>query len=168
MKTYTILKVFHYSNFFPCICSIKDTNIFEGTFSFDDSCKYTIDEESCVNKLFGFCFGLFGIHKNSIRFGWTYNEPMNSIFIWSYYYKDGKLHKNKIFSCNINEKHNYKIELHRISSVLGNYTFRFLIDNNEVYGFQELNNLNNKCLLTLGPYFGGNTRAPHKMKIFKH
>ena len=47
---------------------------------FADNCKYEIDEKSCVNKLYGFCLGLFGVHKNSIRFGWTYNKETDGLF----------------------------------------------------------------------------------------
>jgi hypothetical protein len=53
-------------------------------------------EKSCVNKLFGFCFG-FGVHKNSARFGWTYNKETNKIDIWCYFYNDGKLTKKSVF-----------------------------------------------------------------------
>ena len=165
MKKYTIFKGCHYSNFIPSFHCTKDYAVFEGTYSFDENCKYQIDEDSCVNKLFGFCFGL-GVHKNSVRFGWSYNKPVNSIYIWSYYYKNGKLNKKKVFSCNTNEYHNYKIEVNRISKSLGNYTFRLLVDNNVVLDFQELQS-NKTFITTLGPYFGGHTRAPHKMIIRK-
>ena len=165
MDKYTILKGCHYSNFIPNFHKITSSMVFQNTFIFDKSCVYEIDEPSCVNKLFGFCFG-FGVHKNSIRFGWTYNKELNCIWVFGYFYKSGKLCKTKIFSCNLDEEHTYKIELNRISSVLGNYTFRFLIDGKEVTDFQEIQS--NSCFITtLGPYFGGNTRAPHKMKIIK-
>lgn len=164
MKKFTILKNCHYSNFFPGIRLTREWWSIEKVFRFDQSCKYEIEEESCVNKLFGFCFGLFGVHKNSVRFGWTYNKLVNSIYIWSYYYKNGKLNKKKVFSCNTNEYHTYKIEINRISKSLGNYTFRLLVDNNVVLDFQELQS-NETFITTLGPYFGGHTRAPHKMIV---
>ena len=165
MKTYKIYKGCHYSNFFPRIQLIYQVNHLSqgGRIVFDESCKYEIAEASCVNKLFGFCFG-FGVHKNSVRFGWTYNAPTNQIYIWSYFYINGKLHKKKIFSCELNEEHTYKIEVHKISSELGHYTFRFLIDGKENGDFEKIQS--DKCFITtLGPYFGGNTRAPHTMKI---
>ena len=166
MDKYTILKGCHYSNFIPSFHKIEDSLFFTNTFSFDNSCKYEIDEPSCVNKLCGFCFGLFGVHKNSIRFGWTYEKETNLIYIWSYFYKNGKLHKKKIFSCDFDDGHIYTIELHRISSKFGKYKFRFLIDAKEIGDFEEIQS--NSCFVTtLGPYFGGNTRAPHKMKIIK-
>ena len=162
---YVILKGCHYSNFIPKFKSIKDDMLFSGTFLFDKSCEYEINEESCVNKLFGFCFG-FGVHENSVRFGWTYNKYVNNIYIWAYFYVNGKLHKKNIFSCCLNVEHTYQIELHRISSKLGNYTFRLLIDGKAYDGFKSIQS--DSCFVTtLGPYFGGKTRAPHKIKIIK-
>lgn len=165
IKKYIVRKHCHYSNFFPSFLKIKDSMEFKWTVKFTDSCKYEIDEPSCVNKLFGFCFG-FGVHKNSVRFGWTYNKDINCIYLWSYFYRNGKLHKDKIYTSNLNVEHTYKIEIHRISSTLGNYTFRFLVDGEEVSGFEEIQS--DCCFLTtLGVYFGGNTRAPHKIIVEK-
>lgn len=159
----TIFKGCHYSTFIPWFKRTSSYFYMERTIAFDESCKYSIDEPSCVNKLFGFCFG-FGVHKNSIRFGWTYNEYVNSIYIWSYIYKNGVLTKNKIASLNVGEQHTYRIEVNRISEVLGDYTFRFLIDGNEVSLFSDMRS--SACFLTtLGFYFGGKSRAPHKMFI---
>lgn len=158
-KKYTILKGFHYSNFFPRFFLLTDLMSQKGTIVFDESCKYEIEEESCVNKLFGYCFG-FGVHKNSARFGWTYNKEMNEIFIWKYVYVNGKLYKNKIFSCEINLEHNYCLR----SSKNGNKVHVEFIIDNEVLDRVDIPS-SSFFVTTLGPYFGGHTRAPHKIVI---
>ena len=171
MKTYTIHKGCHYSNFIPRIQLLSQVTYLSqsGCIVFDESCKYQIDEASCVNKLFGFCFG-FGVHKNSIRFGWTYNAPTNQIYIWKYFYIDGKLEKEKIFACEIGEEHFYEIKVDKSINFPNMYFVTLKIDNKRVFPnvgtYESMCIETNKCFITtLGPYFGGNTRAPHTMKI---
>lgn len=169
MKTYTIHKGCHYSNFIPRIQLLSQVNYLShhGCIVFDESCKYEIDEASCVNKLFGFCFG-FGVHKNSVRFGWTYNAPTNQIYIWKYFYIDGQLEKEKIFACEVGEAHFYEIKVDKANNDEGTYFITLKIDNQKVYPVNYLYDAmkSNKCFITtLGPYFGGKTRAPHAMKI---
>ena len=169
MKTYKIYKGCHYSNFFPRIQLISQVNklLQSGNLVFDESCKYEIDESSCVNKLFGFCFG-FGVHKNSVRFGWTYNAPTNQIYIWKYFYIDGKLEKEKIFACEVDEPHSYEILVNKSYNAENKYFITLKIDNQKVYPVDNFYSTikSDKCFITtLGPYFGGNTRAPHTMKI---
>ena len=86
-----IIKGFHYSTFFPKIYRFRSENKKSVQVKFDKSCAYKIDEKSCVNKLWGFSVGLFGVHKNSYRFGWTYEN--DKIIIWTYSYINGKLQK---------------------------------------------------------------------------
>ena len=169
MKTYKIYKGCHYSNFFPRIQLISQVNklLQSGNLVFDESCKYEIDESSCVNKLFGFCFG-FGVHKNSVRFGQTYNAPTNQIYIWKYFYIDGKLEKEKIFACEVGEPHSYEILVNKSYNAENKYFITLKIDNQKVYPVDNfyITIKSDKCFITtLGPYFGGNTRAPHTMKI---
>jgi hypothetical protein len=90
MRLY-ILKNWHYSTFFPRICKVKGIKTVK--IKFDRSCAYNINEKSCVNKLWGFSSGLFGVHKNSYRFGWTYDSVSDKIVIWAYIYRNGKLFK---------------------------------------------------------------------------
>ena len=169
MKTYIIRKGCHYSNFFPRIQLLSQVNYLShhGCIVFDESCKYEIDEASCVNKLFGFCFG-FGVHKNSIRFGWTYNAPTNQIYVGKYFYINGKLEKEKIFACELGEAHFYEILVDKANNAKDTYFITLKIDNKKVYPLNDEypKIRSNKCFITtLGPYFGGNTRAPHTMKI---
>ena len=173
MKTYKIYKGCHYSNFFPRIQLLSKVSYMSqsGCIVFDESCKYEIAETSCVNKLFGFCFG-FGVHENSIRFGWTYNAPTNQIYIWKYFYINGKLEKEKIFACEIGESNFYEILANKSNNVKNEYLVTLKINNKKVYPLNDsLDDYytkvqSTKCFITtLGPYFGGNTRAPHTMKI---
>ena len=163
MKTYTIPKFCHYSNFFPKFYCLNKPQIkLTWKVKFTESCKYEINEKSCVNKLFGFCFGL-GVHKNSLRFGWTYNKETNNIFIWHYDYSKGRLMKLKLYSCDINEEHEYKVILRKQNN---DYIGGLVIDGNEESAMR-FENITSKFITTLGPYFGGETRAPHKIIIEK-
>lgn len=167
IKTYTILKGCHYSNFIPCLKFIDDEMKFQSIYSFDKSCAYSISEKSCVNKLFGFCFG-FGVHEDSVRFGWTYNEDIDKIVIWKYIYDKGILHKHNLCNISLNTEHTFTIKLRRAGAA-ENYRFMYVVDlyiDGYLYDVHTLSS-NKLILTTLGPYFGGNTRAPHKMKIFK-
>lgn len=161
MKKYTIHKNCHYSNFFPAFKCVKSIDCIKKIFKFQDNCAYNITEKSCVNKLFGFCFG-FGVHKNSVRFGWTYSKADELIHIWRYYYKDGKLNKKEIFTTNLSKSHEYCLLINKIAN--NEYQIVFMIDD-EVKCDSII--FKSKCpfITTLGPYFGGNTRAPHKMEI---
>ena len=78
-----IIKGFHYSTFLPRIYKPGITKTVK--VKFDKSCAYNIGEKSCVNKLWGFSVGLFGVHKNSYRFGWTYEE--DKIIIWKFKFR---------------------------------------------------------------------------------
>ena len=147
-----IFKGFHYSTFFPKIyrfCSEHKKSI---QVKFDKSCAYKIDEKSCVNKLWGFSIGLFGVHDNSYRFGWTYDN--DKIVIWVYSYINGKLQKEKLTECEFDKEYQCSISIN--DKVIFNF--------NGVTKEKQLSSTK-KFLLELGFYFGGKTRAPKNMKI---
>lgn len=147
-----ILKGFHYSTFFPKIYRFCSENKKSIRVKFDKSCAYKIDEKSCVNKLWGFSIGVFGVHKNSYRFGWTYEN--DKIVIWVYSYINGKLQKEKLTECEFDKEYECSISIN--DKVIFNF--------NGVTKEKELRSIKN-FLLELGFYFGGNTRAPKNMKI---
>ena len=151
MKLY-ILKHCHYSTFLPKFYKFKDFKK-SISVSFNKSCLYEIEEESCVNKLWGFACGL-GIHKNSVRFGWS--AVGDKIQIWIYTYINGKLTKEKAILCDLNTNYVFSIEIN-------NNNVLFYIDN------QLIKVIHLECdptfLTELGFYFGGKSRAPHKMWI---
>lgn len=162
MKNYKIFRWCHYAvNFLPRILKLKDKQIFSKTIEFTDSCRYEINEPSCVNKLFGFSFGLFGVHKNSARYGWTYDKETDSIVIWKYIYSNGRLTKHTITSVEICAKTKFELNCQAFDEHI--YRVIFYIDNKEMDSFCFT--VDHKWLLTLGFYFGGNTRAPHTMHV---
>lgn len=160
MKTYWVLRGCHYSNFFPAIKFARKSIRLEQTLVFDKSCVYDIAERSCVNKLFGFCFG-FGVHSNSVRFGWSYDKPTGLITIHRYVYDEGTLYKNFCTRVSIESPHTYRLEANWNGT---SWNVDFIVDERIVaahYGIKA-----HPCFITtLGLYFGGNTRAPHTIKI---
>ncbi len=157
---YKIKKGRHYSNFIPSFICLSDLKVISRDFKFTESCKYEIEEKSCVNKLFGFCFG-FGVHKNSARFGWTYNKETNKIDIWCYFYNDGKLTKKSVFESDINKSHTYEFMINKYDK--NKYKVFFIIDSQVKQNITFESKI--PLITTLGPYFGGNTRAPHDIEI---
>ena len=148
----TILPHFHYSTFVPRI--YKSNTIKSVKIKFDKSCKYSIQERSCVNKLWGFSSGLFGVHKNSYRFGWTYDSVSDKIIIWAYIYRNGKLFKEKLTECNFDVEYTFTMEIKdKVTLTVGTIQKTYEVPKPKSW------------LLELGFYFGGVTRSPHKMKI---
>ena len=164
MSKYIIYKGCHFSTFVPKLIGCKQEDFaINKTVLFEDNCKYSIDEPSCVNKLYGVSFGLFNVHKQSVRFGWSYDGDKDAIQLWSYIYKDNvkKVHKNKLCYIPINRQVSCGIEF--MCTDDGKYIVSFVVDG--VLQYQEVLSFTGKPRLTLGPYFGGNTKAPHKMAI---
>ena len=163
-KTYYVLKGCHYSNFIPCIKRVEERMVFEQMLRFDPSCEYDIDEASCVNKLFGFCFG-FGVHKNSVRFGWAYDKKTGFINIYKYVYEDGQLHKHIAHNIETGNYHIYRILAERKGDNM--WMIDFIIDGQTVATHWCM--YSDACFVTtLGLYFGGNTPAPHTIKINRY
>lgn len=159
-----IFKGFHYSTFLPRIYRIKKYDNISKSVKviFDESCKYDIEEKSCVNKLWGFSMGLFGVHKDSYRFGWTYNKETNKIDIWNYIYINKKLYKHIISSCDFNKEYEFSLYIKELCPELWNVK---LYKDGEMLSAMDIPTDNKRTLLELGFYFGGNTRSPHKMCI---
>lgn len=156
----------HYSNYVPFIKHIKkDQYGIELTWrvKFDESAVYKIDESSCVNKLFGFCFGIMGVHKMSCRIGWSCN-PEGKINIYAYEYISGTLDKHLLATVNTGEWHDYTIRFANDSTAdIAEYS----IDGESKYSKLILGCTYSNWVFGLGPYFGGHTKAPHKITIFK-
>ena len=163
MRTIKIYKGCHYSNALPrfsCARRINSIISSRREVIFTDSCAYEVHEPSLVNKLFGFCFNL-GVHKNSIRFGWTYVPEVSLIYLYAYIYENGKLHKTKIGSCSLNSKHTYEIYF-----AIQTKTVIFYIDRENVFSYKFDASAKLPCFYTsLTPYFGGNTPAPHTISL---
>lgn len=177
MKEYKVLKGWHYCcNFFPYI-KLK-SEIYTGLkyfvyenklVKFTEDSKYDIDEPSAVNKLFGLCYGLFGVHKNSDRLGWRYNKETDLFDIYMYSYVDGVLYKECITSVKSGEMYYYSLEV----TFSDDMNKRNVVINFAPYCepckiIKEVTYTANHrfCLIAeLGLYFGGNTPAPKTIKV---
>lgn len=147
-----ILKKCHYSTFLPKFHRFKDKKK-SIIVSFNKSCLYETEEESCVNKLWGFACG-FGVHKNSFRFGWS--AVGDKIQMWIYTYTNGKLNKQKVMLCDLDTKYKFSLE------IKGHEVLFYI--NDQLLKIKSLK-CNPRFLTELGFYFGGKSRAPHKMWI---
>lgn len=162
MLNIKIFKGCHYSTMPALPDYLSKGWCYDQTIALTDSCKYNVDEPSLVNKLFGLSHGWFAVHRESDRFGWTYNAAMNNFTIYAYYYAGGKLAKRPIRTVEVNEFHTYSITY---NDTLG--TINYYIDD-MLYHSRPAGNTDNffrRFKLTLTPYFGGNSRAPHTMTI---
>ena len=157
-----IFKNCHYSTFIPRIYKKRKHISKVVDVVFTNSCKYTTTEKSLVNKLWGFSCGLFGVHKNSIRFGWTFNDATGLIDIWHYIYTNGKLNKAVLGSVEIGQYCYFRIAMEEKDDNLHNIVLH------SSAGTKEFSNIyipSFRYLWELGFYFGGKMKAPHTMEI---
>lgn len=138
------------------------------TVVFDETCRYSINELSCVNKLFGFTHGLFGVHKESDRIGWTYNADEDTITLWVYSYINSKLHKKSIANVRIGDKVLLRIKSTLLADGKKTRTTSFYMGDALMYTIAECDDAHTlvpQLHIGLGPYFGGNSVAPHTIYI---
>jgi hypothetical protein len=165
MKTIKILKNWHYAiNQLPFLpVYVKKHKTVTRIYQFTDSCRYSIDEPSCVNKLFGWSIGMH--HTNSVRVGWSYDNQTEMIQLWSYYYIGGKLEKKKLCQVNIDED----VKISIASSVVylhGKNTICYdIFINDRVLDMKITDEKIKSFGYTLETYFGGESKAPHKILI---
>lgn len=124
--------------------------------TFTESCKYRLSAENQedVNKIFG--IGFYPYHRmNSVRFGWNYLEK-DFIRIWSYWYLDSVRYCRYMGDVVIGKTYTYTIIPRPYSHnlhVLGRGLSATVPVPSRPLGY------------VLGPYFGGNSVAPHDMEI---
>jgi hypothetical protein len=133
---------------------------------FDRTSQYyhgNIDQYD-INKLFGLSYGLH--HKNSVRFGWrSVGNFSPKIEILSYCYVDGRRVSEEddnlfIAMINIGEWYTY-----RINVCEKDYTFT-IFKNGQTVGRIEIPHRGITWWgYHLYPYFGGNRKAPHDIRI---
>jgi len=133
---------------------------------FDSGAKYyhgDIDQYD-INKLFGLSFGHH--HTNSVRFGWrSLGNLTTSVEILSYCYLNGNRVNEDgqnlfISMVDIGRYYTYRID---ISDKF--YTLTIL-DDKKVIGQKIVYHKPIPCWgYQLYPYFGGNKKAPHDIKI---
>lgn len=132
---------------------------------FDSTCKYdlpgTYDDED-VNKLFGIGYP-WGAHRQSVRFGWHYNQGTGKIRLSAYCYVKGKRKIKAICDvpfftwvrCSITV---FKDEYYLTVADAHNTWFK--------HGDAHIPATHKKIFCyRLGLFFGGNKKAPHKMII---
>lgn len=143
--------------------------VIEKEFIFTESCLYKINNDvpTFLNKLFGFSpsIGLRAHHHNSWRFAWKPSWNLKGIDIFNYYYENGILKTNFIKTVELHKKYKYRLSYEWDSKVL-----RWeIIDADRSYISEISVELDFILSIgyTLGLYFGGKPKAPHKIVIWK-
>lgn len=143
------------------------------SFTFTESCRYDLnsDDQYDWNKLYGASFGLFGIHKNSVRFVWRYNKTTDKIDIAAYWYLNGERCWYELCSVEIGKRFNFKITFLKNSTVFSpDVVFTVLDDYVPIakYYLSIDEKTFEKDRYCCGIYFGGNRRAPQRIEIIEH
>lgn len=126
---------------------------------FDSNCEYLTDDpvnQFDINKLYGLSDCGTSHSKNSVRFGWRWDNIDNSIEINSYVRIDGVFQFKKICNVNLNEPNDYSIQIYPDHYI-------FTVGNIESRVDKECDFEGERYKLY--PYFGGDEEAPHNMTI---
>lgn len=166
MKKQTILRGFHRPlALLPAfmrekIHDLSDLKWMAKDVIFGESCRYNIGQKDQYdwNKLFGWCYGIAGIHRNSLRAVWRYDNVSEMIEVGLYMYVDGiRTHSFRTIKLEIGEKYHITLENNCDTITL------------KVDGFPAIEKSvtypTTKKTYACGLYFGGNKRAPHTMTI---
>lgn len=159
---YVIFKNFHRA--WPLTLGLwRNKKHLSKTVVFTNSCRYRIKGEDMydINKLFGIGY-FFSHHTDSARFGWRYNPIMEMVEIFSYCFVNKERIDWPLGEIKIN--HPYELGI----SVKSDKYFFYVIDikSNEMIMHETITKTHNKkWSYPLGLYFGGNKKAPHKMKV---
>jgi hypothetical protein len=163
MTKYTILKGWHNSFFLfrRLLGWYWNRNKFIIFFKLSKECWYPgPDKNHSLNKLTGLSFGIFGIHKNSVRLAWIPKFDQQGKFeIYGYIYDPSiKKHLSKYFFT-MDAENIYTCTLH-----IENDKYIFKI-NDIIY---EMDNItkDSKIQKLCYPYFGGKSKAPQTMRIW--
>lgn len=164
MTKYTILKGWHYAFFlFRRLLGWSwDKKKFVISFKLSKECWYPgPDENHSLNKLTGLSFGLFGVHKNSVRLTWIPKFDQQGKFeIYGYIY-DPTIngHSSKYF-CDVDAENTYTCALDIDE---GEYIFEMCdVAICEMENATEDSRIQKLCY----PYFGGEMKAPQTMQIW--
>lgn len=141
---------------------------------FEDSCRYTIDYQNQMawNKLSGIQFGIglhwnkkekkvdTNIHKQSYRIAWRYNHVFDKIELAEYWYNNSNEYQFRIIGqYYLNSKIIFDIYFNRNTNLI--FTNINGISRRINFNFTNSGKLN----FLLHPYFGGQVKAPHDIKI---
>lgn len=138
---------------------------FSRKIKFHENCAYNLktDKQYDWNKLFGVCLGIRGIHKNSIRFGWRYNIFKNSIELCTIVYKDGEKPQRTLIQdadLLLGGEATFTIKMHINPYGVLEYAFHL---NNMLVSNGNLGVMGCLMYFGCGFYFGGESKAPHKI-----
>ena len=168
MKTYNIKRFKHYTKQFPWWFTFKNSIEFEARF--DESCVYKLEGEDAydINKLYGYSTK-WNHHNQSARIGWRCLDYA-TIELFAYCYINGKRVIKEIDTISTGERIVCAIvdiedEYLFYYKNMGNGINTQMIVKKEVH--LSIPKSKDKVLFhyTMYPYFGGNKRAPHDMKI---
>jgi hypothetical protein len=130
---------------------------------FDESCRYDLktEDQFDTNKLIGIGY-LWHHHKDSARFGWRYWTDRKEIEISAYCYVNGRRVIQHICFCEIGKE--YLIMLNPTSICYHLHAYERY--STTCLGMATVAHSHNKKLqYQLGPFFGGQAKAPNEIKI---
>lgn len=131
---------------------------------FTDSCRYDLqsDDQLDTNKLCGIGYFPGFHHVDSARFGWRYNTTTDLIELLAYCYVNKQRIIKPIATCEIGKAYNLKL-------FAGNNLYSLCVTDpvtNAYAGYVTVRYTHKKKLqYGLWPYFGGNRRSLHDIKI---
>jgi hypothetical protein len=157
----------HYCSPFPFPKFYKVGDNFHESISvrFNESIRYDLGEDqSDVNKLFGYSYGWH--HDQSDRIGFRYVPATRNVEIVLYSYSEGKRLKTEHL-CNFEIGVTYQIDFG--ITIVDNLRSVQVVIFDQTHKVCEASLKRtykvSKYGYTLGGYFGGNRRAPHKITI---
>lgn len=126
---------------------------------FDSTAIYTLHDninQGDINKLYGFTDCGTTVHENSARFGWRYYN--DSLQLFSYCYANGKRSWQFLKDIEIDSVFTCQIMTHEDEYI-------FKINDKILAREQRACTSNDTKRMYLYPYFGGDSVAPHQIKI---
>lgn len=161
-NTYTIKEGKHYASGFN-FGRHKFSKEVTYKFVLGPECYYQkeqLNDKTGINKVGGFGIGL-NHHENSVRIGWQpdFEREDTSIKIYVYLYNNGV--RYDYYISNI-----YTCEVHKIKFSFTELCNQLIVEVNSQPFYIPEHYFPAKDGLKLFPYFGGNSTAPHDMKIY--
>lgn len=131
--------------------------------TFDDTCAYSIEGEDMydINKLFGIGY-FFSPHTDSARFGWRYNDDTDLIELFAYCYVNKELVDWYLGDLIMGRQYFLSITIRD-----GRYEFLAVdIKLGRKVGETTIKKKHQKKFsYPMSLFFGGQKRAPHKIKV---
>lgn len=131
------------------------------------NCAYIInkDKQDDWNKLFGVCFGIKGIHQNSIRFGWRWSIAKQMIELCTIEYRNDIATREYMRDCDmaLGGTAEFEIKYKMCADGIIRYEFYF---NGTKCCESFVDKVGALCYFGCGLYFGGKSTAPHKISVW--